>query len=478
MKYLYDSLTAYQNSTAYPFHMPGHKRAGNEFVNPFLIDITEIDQFDNLHHAEGILKEAQVRAAKLYGAEETHFLVNGSTAGILSAFSACIPKGGKILMARNAHKAAYHGVLLNELEAVYLYPQVDSDTGIYGGIAVREIEEKLNAVPDIRAVMITSPTYDGVVTEVRNIAAVVHRHGIPLIVDEAHGAHFGFHPYFPENSVKLGADIVIHSLHKTLPALTQTALLHVNGTYVDREKLRRYLGIYQTSSPSYVLMGSIDECIRRIATQGTELFEDFCKRLEHFYRASEALKQIVVSGRSLVGKNNVFDFDRSKLLLGTKSNQLSGSEMQQILRNRYQLELEMAAGRYALALTSVSDTEEGFVRLLKALVEIDEELQIAAVKQPVVQSGAEVRYDAAIQMSSVYKIQEALTLKKETVVIEESEGRVAAEFLYCYPPGIPLLVPGERINGYAVENIRNNRKNGLSIQGLADYKVKTIQVIG
>ena len=255
---LYDRLLQYQSSEMYPFHMPGHKRRKDDFANPFFIDITEIEGFDNLHHAEGILKDAQDRAAALYHSEETYFLVNGSTCGILAAVSACTARGGKILMARNCHKAAYHAAYLRGLDIEYLYPEKEDIFGINGGIHEDIVEKALEEFQDIQAVMITSPTYDGVVSNVEKIAQIVHRKGIPLIVDEAHGAHFGFHEYFPKSSVEMGADLVIHSLHKTLPSLTQTALLHVNGNRVDRECLRKFLDIYQTSSPSYVFMAGMD----------------------------------------------------------------------------------------------------------------------------------------------------------------------------------------------------------------------------
>ena len=368
---LYDRLLQYQSSEMYPFHMPGHKRRKDDFANPFLIDITEIEGFDNLHHAEGILKDAQDRAAALYHSEETYFLVNGSTCGILAAVSACMTRGGKILMARNCHKAAYHAAYLRGLDIEYLYPEKEDIFGINGGIHEDIVEKALEEFQDIQAVMITSPTYDGVVSNVEKIAQIVHRKGIPLIVDEAHGAHFGFHEYFPKSSVEMGADLVIHSLHKTLPSLTQTALLHVNGNRVDRECLRRFLDIYQTSSPSYVFMAGMDSCVCLLEKRGGELFESLRRNLEVFYKQTESLGCIYLANHGLMGKSGIHDFDRSKLVISARNAGFTGNQLANLLRNRYHLELEMAGGSYGLALTSISDTEEGFLRLSEALKEID-----------------------------------------------------------------------------------------------------------
>ena len=263
MKTIYNYLEEYSESDFYGMHMPGHKRNQKMMENdlPYEIDITEIDEFDDLHHADGIIREAQERAARLYCADETHFLVNGSTVGILSAIMGVTDKQDQILVARNCHKSVYHAIYLNELKPVYVYPEYDEKTGLNGEVRVDDITLLLDKNPNIKAVMIVSPTYDGVVSDVKKIAEVAHVHKIPLIVDEAHGAHFGFHPYFPKNANENGADIVIHSVHKTLPSLTQTALLHINETSVNREKVRMYLHMLQSSSPSYVLMASIDEFI-------------------------------------------------------------------------------------------------------------------------------------------------------------------------------------------------------------------------
>lgn len=471
MTTIYDKLLAYGNSDAYPFHMPGHKRQITDFVNPFQIDITEIDGFDNLHHPEGILKEAQERAAALYGSRSTYFLVNGSTCGILSAVSALVRPGGEIVLARNCHKASYHACYLGELVIHSLYPQWEPKWGINGGILPEDVEKLLAEYPKTQAVLLTSPTYDGAVSDIRSIARICHAHRVPLIVDEAHGAHLGFHPYFPESALKLGADVVIQSFHKTLPSLTQTAVLHVGrDAQVDEERIRRFLGIYQSSSPSYIFMAAMDRCVEFLKNEGKERFEAFAARLEDFHAFAGRLEQIRIPGYEIRGSYGIFDFDRSKILLVPAAH--GGDWIGRELREKDHLELEMEAGSYGLALTSVMDTEEGFERLKKALLRIDGELAGEKEKQ---ETGT--GYDGAVHNEIVISLREAYDGEKETVLLQESEGRISGEFLYLYPPGIPLLMPGERISRDVLERVASFQEEGLSIQGLRDYTAEYIDVL-
>ena len=277
MSELFEKLSAYGESDYYPYHMPGHKRRLKTDTMRELaqIDITEIDGFDNLHDAQSILKQIQEEAAAAYGAEESFFLVNGSTAGILSAISTAVRPGGKILMVRGAHKSAYHAAYLRDLQIAYLWPGVHPLFGCNLPATAKEVEEALQQTPDVQAVFIVSPTYEGLAADVKSIAEAAHKRNIPLIVDEAHGAHLGFDGRWPESSVKQGADLVIQSLHKTLPAPTQTAILHVNGKLVDRCRLRRFLGIYQTSSPSYIFMAAMEDAIATTSANREKLFGVF-----------------------------------------------------------------------------------------------------------------------------------------------------------------------------------------------------------
>jgi arginine/lysine/ornithine decarboxylase len=435
-------------------HMPGHKRNRGLIRNriPYELDITEIDGFDDLHHAEGILKEAEARAARLYKADRTHFLVNGSTVGILSAILGSTKKGDKILVARNCHKSVYHGIYLNELEPVYIYPAYEK-SGINGEISPDEVEKILEREQGIRAVMIVSPTYDGVVSDVREIARIVHRYGIPLIVDEAHGAHFGFHPYFPENANTKGADVVIHSVHKTLPALTQTALIHLNGTIADRKKIERYLHMLQSSSPSYLLMASIDVCMEFLEKRGQQEFETYVQELEKVRQRLEKLKMLKLIRTK--------QYDRSKLVISVKESQISSRELSQILREKYHLEMEMTAGDYILAMTSVGDTKEGLERFAAALEAIDAGLKGADMQAKSI--GSLPRTELCLKSSEIIDREDGVS-----VAWKESSGFISMEYAYLYPPGIPLIVPGEKMTEEVISCLEEYQKRGFSIEGLKE----------
>ena len=458
MTELYDRLHRYSISDYYGFHMPGHKRNTERFGSdlPYGIDITEIEGFDDLHHPDGILREAQEEASRIYGAGETRFLVNGSTAGILSAILGCTRRGDQVLVGRNCHKSVYHAIYMNGLDPVYLYPGFRPDIQLNTEISVSAVKAALNEHSRVKAVILVSPTYDGVVSDIRAIAGEVHRRGIPLIVDEAHGAHFGFHPYFPESALKQGADVVIHSLHKTLPALTQTALLHVDGPYADRSRIFRYLDMLQSSSPSYVLMAGIDRCVRLLGEKRDELFSPYVERLE---RLRERLGQLEKLSLARTER-----YDRSKLVLSAARADMTGRELYLRLLETYHLQLEMAAGSYALAMTSVGDTEEGFRRLGDALEEMDRSAG---------ENGGEVTgQDGGLpeneMVCSSARIEE---LAREegcirSVPLEACEGLISMEYAYLYPPGIPLIVPGERVSHGSLQVLLKSRRQGFSLEGM------------
>ncbi len=472
---LYQKLKEYAESDFYPYHMPGHKRKlyGETLSHSAKFDITEIDDFDNLHDAHGILKEIQEKASALYGAEESFFLVNGSTAGILSAISATVPEKGKILMARGCHKAAYHSAYLRKLTPKYLYEDIDEEFGCALPVTTRQVECALEENEDISAVFIVSPTYEGLVADVASIAEVVHKRGIPLIVDSAHGAHLGFHPAWPENAAKLGADLVIESLHKTLPSPTQTAILHVNGSLVDRTKLKRFLQIYQTSSPSYLFMSAMEEALDIIAKHRDELFSLFHKNWNDMLKILDGCHNIRVLKRpgSDIGKLVVMDGARN----------MSGNKLYKLLLEKYHLQLEMATEKYALAMFTIADDQESFERMTKALLEVD---SLCGAEKT--QENAFVGYNA-IRKQKLQKIypKTALTLAEsweremQEVTLSQSEGCISGEFINVYPPGIPILVPGEIFSEEICGYIQQLIDNGLNVQGIQKREgqivVKTVK---
>lgn len=466
-KSLYERLTEYNESEAYPFHMPGHKRRLRPMAESaaYDIDITEIDGFDDLHHARGALREAQTRAAALCGAEETHFLVNGSTAGILSAVSGCVRREGTILMARNSHKAAYNACALRGLRVKYVYPEWDGRHGLNGSVTPEAVRRSL-VDSGAEAVFVTSPTYDGVVSDIAGIAAAAHKYGVPLIVDEAHGAHFGFHEIFPESAVRLGADVVVQSLHKTMPSLTQTALLHINGRLADRERIRKYLSVYQTSSPSYVLMASMDACVRLMETDGKRLFSEYAGRLAALRKnLREILSRLRLVGFDDFSPGTAFAFDVSKLVVTVPpfGGRLRGKWLADRLRRDFSLELEMAAGPYVLAMTSAGDDDEGFARLSAALGAIDRELDRMSENADF--SGI-CKFPPVPLAEAVRTLAEADELPTHFVDFRRCVGQTAGGYVYLYPPDVPLIVPGERIPEGLPPLLAQYMQAGFSVEGI------------
>ncbi len=494
---LLERLTEYVGSDAYPFHMPGHKRREipdgipGGFPDPYGIDITEIDGFDNLHHAEGILKDAMETAAAIYGADRSWYLVNGSTCGILSAVFAATENGGKILTARNCHKAVYHAICLNRLETEYLYPEEITEFRINGGIRAEDVRKALEKdamrcagnsgdvrgkITKIQAVLITSPTYEGVVSDIRAIADAAHEYGIPLIVDEAHGAHLEYADQchsFPKSALEYGADIVIQSLHKTLPCFTQTAILHVKGKLVDQDRISRYLSMFQTSSPSYLFMAGMERCIRYMDGDGRNEMIRYEKRLERFMERMEGLQVLEVLDREICGKyRTVAGWDPSKIVVSTmRAEDFHGEELAETLRRKYHLEMEMTAPEYVIAMTSLMDTEEGFERLGTALLEIDGALRRRMESGRKEKAASETPEGLESKLSHPVRrmlICEAMDADTERTAFQDTVGKVSAEFVYLYPPGIPIIAPGEVFTDAIVEKIMAYKAAGLLVQGPAD----------
>lgn len=452
-----EKLKALAQSDVYPFHMPGHKRQLSGFF-PYELDITEIEEFDNLHHAKGLLLEAQQYAAQMYQSRKAYYLVNGSTCGILAAISAATTKGGRVLVARNCHKAVYNAIYLRGLKAEYVYP-VATHYEIQGQIQATDVERKLVEKPDIQAIVITSPTYDGLVSDIRAIADLAHAHGIPLIVDEAHGAHFGLDEAFPDNATVLGADAVIMSVHKTLPAPTQTALLHLCSDRINVTKMEKFLGIYETSSPSYVLMAGIEESLRLADEAKGVQMKEYVRRLQIFREKMRRLTILRVPDRADFTGEEAYAYDIGKLLLVTNG-AISGKALQELLLKKYGLQMEMSSGNYVLAMTSFMDTEEGLERLADALLEIDATLTVTDQRE---MFSPEKIYRQPKKAMEIDEVQDG---ESTSVAFSEAEGRICADYIYLYPPGIPVIVPGEVLDQQTLTVIETCQKMELDVEGL------------
>ena len=455
--------------------MPGHKRqlCGELPREIAEIDITEIEGFDNLHAPEEIFRRLQEEAAGLYGAEESFYLINGSTCGILAAISAAVPRGGRILMTRGAHKSAYHAVYLRNLTVSYLYPEMMEEYDIYDAVTPEQIAQALERGPVPDAVFLVSPTYEGRIADIETIAKLVHSKGIPLIVDEAHGAHLGLAEGFAKNSCQCGADLVIHSVHKTLPALTQSALLHVNGPRVDRDRLRRFLHIYQSSSPSYILMAGIDNALQLVREQGDYLFAQLqVNYLRMLTELSECrnLRFLPLDAGQDIGK---------LVILSPKAG-LSGQQIYDILLEKYHLQLEMAAADHCLAMFTIGDSAEAYARMTEALLAIDRDITAGKWQSQQEPASTDSREESLYhrQPRACLSLADAWDAEKEEIPLSRAAGRIAGDFVNLYPPGIPVLVPGEQVEEIHCRKLAKYAGEGLKVQGIAgkdEYRITVIK---
>lgn len=480
MKTIYHSLLEYSNQNICPMHMPGHKRnsKGMGINLPFDLDITEINGFDNLHDPEGMILKSQELAASLYKSNHTFYLVNGSTCGILAAIRAVVNPGDKIIMTRNCHRSVYHAVEMNELYPIYLIPKRDKEFGVYGSVHLEDAKEAIEANLDTKLIVLTSPTYEGVISDIKGIAEIAHKYNIPLLVDEAHGAHLGFSDFFPGSSVAAGADIVINSLHKTLPALTQTALCHINGELVSSEEVKRQLSIFETSSPSYVLLSSIDACIHMLANKKEVLFVEYEGNLRYFSNSVKGLQTLKVLAHGddrLDYHPDIYMFDKGKIIISTRYSNITGNELSTLLRENYRIELEMAYSDYVIAMTSIFDSRDNLIRLAKALLEIDLNL-IKASCEIKGNSNEYLEFHFPLPRYSM-SIQDALRREKLLLPLEEAIGKISREYVYFYPPGIPILVPGEEIDVNLVEFLKEMMDKNMMPKSTSGKIEKYIEVI-
>ena len=467
---LIKKLNQLGESDYYPFHMPGHKRQIDLNINPYKLDITEIGGFDNLHHATGILKNLQDKWAKVYHGNHAYLLINGSSGGILSAISASTNPGDEILIARNSHKSVYHAALINRLKVHYLYPK-QLEFGINSSISFEAVDKEMIQNPNIKCVVITSPTYDGVLSDIRSIAEVVHKRGGVLIIDAAHGAHLGISKEFGENEAVQYADMVILSLHKTLPSPTQSALLIYNQCMVKKELLEFYLNVYETSSPSYVMMAAMEKCLSYCTNTGEnkKRFEMYEQMLEEFYQEMKKLQNLEVFDENT--EESLYEKDKTKILISTrKVLNYTGEDLMEELREIYHIECEMAAVNYVIALSSFMDTREGFLRLRDALLEIDKKL----VRKETMEDILETLYEKKVKQMELYEVFES---EIEEIPITDSKNRISAEFCYLYPPGIPIITPGELIPEDFYQNIQIAKEKRIAVEGLSDHDCYTIKVL-
>lgn len=472
---IYNYLRKYAEEKNNIFHMPGHKLGkgvpGELSHNLLQLDVTEIDGTDNLHYPEGIIKEAQELAAKAFGADRTFFLVNGSTCGVQAAIMTACARGQKIIVGRDSHKSVASGLILSGAEPIFVQPEFNDEFAISAEIKPESIENALRANPDATAVLITRPNYYGVCSDIERISSLVHSYGKLLIVDEAHGAHLAFSDRLPASALEHGADICIQSAHKTLPAVTQGAYLHVKGNRVHMEKLDINLSMLQTSSPSYIIMSYLDIARELMETEGREKLGQLIDINTQFTEEAEKTGIYKVLSQQNLGIKTTLD--PTRLVINISSLGISGYNADKILGEIYGTRLEMADYENLVAITTVADTQESLNRLLEALKsflghEAGQNRDYQGDYQGEIQRNIFKAFWK--QTPEAIKIQpwEAYSSEKEVLPLQACEGRVCAEIITPYPPGVPLFYPGEIITTSGIQYINDIICAGGKVNGIGN----------
>ncbi|HOP45593.1 MAG TPA: aminotransferase class I/II-fold pyridoxal phosphate-dependent enzyme [Coprothermobacter proteolyticus] len=475
----YSGLLAYIAKHRASFHMPGHKRGRGvhpdfkAFLgeNVFLLDLTEVQGVDYLHKPTGILREAMDLLADAYGAKESFFLVNGSTVGNQAALMAVGGPGKKILIARNSHRSVVGGLILNGSIPVYLPVNVDPELGITTSVSPEVLREYLDK-HDVDAVFLTNPNYYGVSGNIRELVDIVHEHGLPIVVDEAHGAHFHFHQALPLSAVDAGADLVVQSTHKTLSSMTQSSWMHMNGDLVDVELLKAALRTLQSSSPNYVLMASLDVARMQMATEGAELLSSALNVAQYLREAINEIPGLQCFGRERVGKYGIFDVDLTKITITVLGLGLTGYKVEQLLNDELGVEVELSDPNNILAFVTIGDDYDNADKLIKAMSNLSERFY---GKLPPLETAAVHTFPVLPEV--VLTPREAFFAEKKVVPFREAVGAISAESVVLYPPGIPVIAPGERITEESFDYVMKRKEEGAEVQGTADPELEFIQVL-
>ncbi len=474
---LLEELIQYQNKHYHPFHVPGHKGGGGLLPKwqaylgqgVFSLDLTEVEGLDDLHHPTGVVEAAQKLAASLMDTKEAYFLVNGVTVGIHAAIMTLCRPGDTIIMPRHAHRSVYEGMILAGARPVYLQPETDEKWGIPLGVTKKQVAEAIKAHPQGKAIVMVHPTYQGLTSDLCEIGALAGKAGIPLLVDEAHGAHFKFSPDFPPSAMSCGATVAVQGWHKTMGSLTQSGLLLLK----DRKlPVQNFLSLLQSTSPSYILMASLDAARRHWAEKGLQMAEEIVT-LSWYFRNKVTrlnLKGIHCLGEEIINTSGCNDYDPSKLLLNGADLGLNGYQLAQELRNTYRIQPEMASLNGVLLIVSLGDTKEQIDYLLDALQDLRSRFPTSKKKR--VFSSLEYKRGEMVLLPG-----EAMQAHKIRLPWRSAAGRISGEFICPYPPGIPLVVPGEKITREALDHIKQIKSRGGHLQGPGDTTGKTVAVL-
>lgn len=477
--YINNKLQNIVNDDLISFHMPGHKKGkiydklgyGDLVKNLYKMDTTEIIETDNLHSPEGIIKDSQERASKIFRSEKSYYLVNGSTCGIQAAILSTCSPGEKILVNRDCHQSAINTFILGDINPIYIKGSICEDTYTIKGVNEKDVLDAIDDNSDIKVLMLTYPSYYGMVFDLEKICTYAHEKGIVVIVDEAHGAHLGLSDKLPKSALEQGADIVIQSIHKTLPSFTQSSIIHVQGDLIDKKNLERFLKIVQSSSPSYVMMASLEIAIDIYDRYGKDLMQGLLSNIDDFEKDLSEINGVKV----LKGH------DKTKVFVSLKDLGINGYDLEETLRYKYNIQVELSNYYGVLLICTIGNEKDDFDKFLCAIKSIVEDLSgdknnDLDKSEDNVTKLMKLNYPDLIPQK-IISPREAFYSDKKAVLLKESIGKISGEYIIPYPPGISLTSPGEIITQEVIDYILACKQYGMHVSGLKDSSLEIIEII-
>ena len=471
---IYDALKRFHKSRVVPFDVPGHKRGqGNPELRELLgeacvaNDVNSMKPLDNLCHPVSVIREAEMLAAEAFQAAHAFFMVGGTTSAVQAMIFSVVKRGDKIILPRNVHRSVINAMILCGAVPVYVNPDMDARLGIPLGMKISQVEAALNRHPDAKAVLVNNPTYYGICSDLRYIVKLAHARGMKVLADEAHGTHFYFQKYLPVSAMEAGADLAAVSMHKSGGSLTQSSFL-LAGPGVSAGYVRQVINLTQTTSGSYLLMTSLDISRRNLAIRGEEEFWKVMKMAQYARDEINSIGGYYAFSKELVNNDSVYDFDVTKLSVYTLDIGLAGIEVYDLLRDEYDIQIEFGDLGNILAYISIGDRIKHIERLVSALAEINRRFK---------RDKTGLLTQEYLSPEVAVSPQEAFYAEKESLPLMESEGHICSEFVMCYPPGIPILAPGERITRDILDHIRYAKEKGCSMTGTEDPDINYLNVL-
>ncbi|KAF0824313.1 aminotransferase class I/II-fold pyridoxal phosphate-dependent enzyme [Cytobacillus firmus] len=475
---LFSGLLAHAKKDPVQFHIPGHKKGAGidpefrEYIgdNALAIDLINIGPLDDLHQPKGIIKEAQDLAAEAFGADKTFFSVQGTSGAIMTMVMAVCGPGDKIIVPRNVHKSVMSAIVFSGATPIFIHPEIDENLGISHGITTESVSKALELHPDAKGVLVINPTYFGVSADLKKIVEIAHSYNVPVLVDEAHGVHIHFHDELPLSAMQAGADLAATSVHKLGGSMTQSSILNMKGNLVSAKRVQSILSMLTTTSTSYLLLASLDVARKRLATEGKELIQKTIDLAQSIRRRINEIDRLYCVGEEILETKAAHDYDPTKLIISVKELGMNGFDVENWLREHHNIEVEMSDLYNILCIVTPGDTEREADILVSALAELANE-----------RKGNTEKLETQVLLPDIPVLsltpRDAFYADTELVPFDESEGRIIAEFIMVYPPGIPIFIPGEIITKENLRYIKTNMEAGLPVQGPEDYDFKYLRVI-